>query len=777
MESLGNFIGYLGEKIHIWGKSDSNLETAGDPTLSSRQKASQYDTRPEIGCENTAMITDTESSRRGACESRSNEDVDEAAKDSLKSNILKALHIKGSSTSLNRSPTSGIRSRSSDNGSNPTSVSPFDFKTLVVIPDMSGTKITEVKPNPFGPVSPPVATGIVMSSTTRLNELSPPCTGNTFGQAERTSFEKFNGRRLKTKSESFTGIENFKQRKQKVLKRANSDRLMKVPECNDFLNLPTDVRRAVSDSDALQENDNCAMFTMPKTNMSATSSSSTCTRFQSKISLASRDEESEDGIIRSAMLKPMTDSNNSFKSKGNSNETTFNYNYKLTNQSANKLYSTATSAESAEKLHAETNDLYTVNKSAEKEYAKADPLNDEVESAENLYDTSIIHDSRHSVGKLNSKAVDPIYHSKNLPDNFNAKYVDPICSSSSTGKLPIQTVHHTSSSKSAGCRSVKAACPNQSTDDLVETPMATRPTYCPRTDSRTFFESGRTSRCERKKTSQGDFKTERRSSSSTSDVHDVKTFKTPDKGLMVDKSCCFERTPTVKHPTKKSASQHDLDSTSTVRERSAAEPSICGTLPAVTNMDEIDQQAIDIIQTRKRLLHMQMSQSEHKIRRAQIQLNRSDLPDRQAVSDSSGRIQFGIQYDQNSFTFRVSVARADGIKKLKKISKSTTLFVKVTLKPGRYRKEKSKKVVFSENPDFFEDFEFPGIYIDDLIEMHLKLAVYRKDGFFSIPKLIGETYTSLINYDVYVGKTIWRMLRMPRRRVCILNCRKSYYYF
>ena len=160
--------------------------------------------------------------------------------------------------------------------------------------------------------------------------------------------------------------------------------------------------------------------------------------------------------------------------------------------------------------------------------------------------------------------------------------------------------------------------------------------------------------------------------------------------------------------------------------------------------------------------------NEHYMRREHLkrhQLMMADNQTKSGVDTSRGRILINMQYFNPSSTFRVSLMKAVNIQASFKVSKSATIVAKVSLKPGTHKKKAKKKIVFSENPDIFEDFDFTNISFLELLDMHLKVSLYSKDGFFSRTKLIGAAYISMINYDVSLGKVLWKTLRSLPEKV------------
>ena len=160
--------------------------------------------------------------------------------------------------------------------------------------------------------------------------------------------------------------------------------------------------------------------------------------------------------------------------------------------------------------------------------------------------------------------------------------------------------------------------------------------------------------------------------------------------------------------------------------------------------------------------------NENNMRRDQLRRLQSMMVDNQAksvVGTSRGKILINMQYFNPSSTFRVSLMKAVDIQASFKVSKSATIVAKVSLTPGMHKKKAKKKVVFSENPDIFEDFDFTDISFLELLDMHLKVSLYSRDGFFSRPKLIGAAYISMINYDVSVEKALWKTLRSLPEKV------------
>ena len=160
--------------------------------------------------------------------------------------------------------------------------------------------------------------------------------------------------------------------------------------------------------------------------------------------------------------------------------------------------------------------------------------------------------------------------------------------------------------------------------------------------------------------------------------------------------------------------------------------------------------------------------NENNMRRDQLRRLQSMMVDNQTksvVGTSRGRILIKMQYLNPSSTFRVSLMKAVDIQASFKVSKSATIVAKVILTPVMHKKKAKKKVVFSENPDIFEDFDFTDISFLELLDMHLKVSLYSKDGFFSRTKLIGAAYISMINYDVSVEKALWKTLRSLPEKV------------
>ena len=169
--------------------------------------------------------------------------------------------------------------------------------------------------------------------------------------------------------------------------------------------------------------------------------------------------------------------------------------------------------------------------------------------------------------------------------------------------------------------------------------------------------------------------------------------------------------------------------------------------------------------------------NENNIGRDQLRRLQSMMVDNQTkarVGVSRGRILINMQYFNPSSTFRVSLMKAVDIQASFKVSRSATIVAKVRLTPGTHKKKGKKKVVFSDNPDILEDFDFTDISFLELLDMHLKVSLYSKDGFFSRTKLIGVAYISMINYDVSVEKALWKTLRSLPEKVNLKNSTTKY---
>lgn len=145
------------------------------------------------------------------------------------------------------------------------------------------------------------------------------------------------------------------------------------------------------------------------------------------------------------------------------------------------------------------------------------------------------------------------------------------------------------------------------------------------------------------------------------------------------------------------------------------------------------------------------------MRTAQLELYKSYILKDQNKPNDLGAIQFIMYYSDSNRTFTVTALKVSGIQRPLKCTKSTCLFASVSLKPGKTFS--TKKVKFADEIEFLEIFEFPNIFDRDIQDMHLKIAVYRKDAMLSFPKFIGKAYVSLTEYDLNVGKAVWKALK------------------
>lgn len=245
---------WVSDSVSHYRNLSTHLETACNSPASIERSGTYY------GSRNMAKL-DSRFTEKAMTNDQHNKDGSEISnKDKPTEKILEEVHSEPKCSVTDESfsrPTSEKRK---------TSVSPFDFKTLVVvpvIPDLPGAKIAEIKPNPAGQKNAPVVLGIVRSSTGRFNEISPPCQGvsNTLTKP----MDRFNRRMLKEKSESFAGIENFRQKRPEEVPKLNSDRDINIIQISfDGLFLPAhsmDIRKAASDSKTLHDIKDT--FTMP----------------------------------------------------------------------------------------------------------------------------------------------------------------------------------------------------------------------------------------------------------------------------------------------------------------------------------------------------------------------------------------------------------------------------------------------------------------------------------------------------------------------------------
>ena len=690
--------------------SDSNIESAGISKARSRLSVDHFSDFEGKEISSTDDISSIYRNTERSDDIRYDRDM--AEKGTL--NALSSPSCRDSSTSLSCRSSCSLRSNtgpgvmmrtnsvlSQDSISRGPSLSPFDFTTLVVIQDIPGTKIAEVKPSPIGLVSPPVATGIVRSSTSRLNELSPPCTGetgstNTGSEGEKRLQGRFSRRFLEEKSDSFKGIENFKQKRPKVLKRAYSARLMNVPEGNnDCLVVPADVRKSMSHSDGLGISNISDRLGISHTSMCSTHSCRTSS--QSMSSQTSYDMET-----------PV-----------------------IVSQEEHK--------KSTEHCYIQTT------------------------SDVNLDDTT--------PGKEEKKTLEDVSENIRLTHYRGGRISEPIVSKSST----VQTQIHAQKIEYDTNRSSKTVSRSVSTSDMnVSKYQMMTHTRNPNKQRRILRKG-----CNCSNSTSNMQTLTYHIISGTEDVDAVKSAsikQSPDRATCDTKNWLGRINPKLENnksliktlmenTTLKDIKHHDYERTSASDTMALAQDNAT-MMHAETSIEEEEQWTLKQLRERRKALQKSLSYNEHNMRRAHLQLFKDNTSRNQNVSISRGQIQFSMQYYNPSMTFRVTLMKASDIELSTKSSKSTTLFAKVSLKPGKYKKTFSKKVIFSENPEFFEDFDFPNMHIGELLDMHLKISLFKKDGVLSFPKLIGEAYTSMINYDVYFGKTLWKTLRAPSNRVC-----------
>ena len=284
-------------------------------------------------------------------------------------------------------------------------------------------------------------------------------------------------------------------------------------------------------------------------------------------------------------------------------------------------------------------------------------------------------------------------------------------------------------------------------------------------------------------------------SNSAPNLHDVKTTKLPSTtdletrhftytNIMKDTRHGGDRCSREKHKSRKFVTETSVDNTAEMKclkqgsvRRTSSDPytrTHCFTKNDSLAIKKLSYGAIgqsppEMTNAKTTSLQQSFGLSKQNKDRERLKDSNSSVTTTPTKHSLRGKLLVAIQYFNPSAMFRVSLIKASNIQTTSKSSKSASIFAKVCLKPGKYKTKCSKKVIYSENPEIFEDFDFCNISFVDLLEMHLKIALYRKDGLLSFPKLIGETCISIINYDVSFGRPFWKTLRVLPFKVIILQ--------
>ena len=658
MDSLGKALEWIGNNVQVLGKSDSNLNTSG-PSPAGRRRCESYNSRPteKVNEDDVASNMNQDNGCLHRDDGRtilSKKGIDYRIDDTSNKRKTKADGLKienPSSCSIYSSLTDNNDEKQSSYESNKP-VSPFEYKTLVVIPvipNLPGAKVAEIKPNPAWSVEPPVTLGIVRSSTTRLNEISPPCAGETAkaGEGIKNPVDILNRRRLKEKSESFTGIENFRQKRPNVFKRTNSAALIKVPETStayhsSLLAPNNHIRKTLSDSGALQDTDYRSI--VPVNRLASTDSKSYLSVGSS--TPGTRDSEDKSG----------------FESEVN-------------NRTSVSSYSSLRKSDT--RLQIDRPSIEYKNKSTNNSTGSRRPS------------VFTLTGSRISSSGVGGRSVPPCFKTDESEHSFGFYY--DIISETETHPRKIDAI----------IKAFKYKTTN--------------------TGSRlSLFSLKNDKRFKRDKIYRQDL------------LDEVAAARTPQI-----KSC-----------------KTNNDTDECMKDVNATETTI--------------EQNVTI--SKQDMLKKQMSFSEHQMRSAQLELFKKYVSetDSEAVCDL-GRIQFIVYFLNSSHTLRVSDLKATGLHRPQNCAKSTQLFATICLKSDKRKKVTSKKVAFTDKPEFHEDFDFRHFSLRPEQDVRLKITIYRKDALFSLPKFIGRTYTALADCDLHVGKPIWRTLRPKTGKVSHLS--------
>ena len=650
MDSFGKALLWIEDNVQVFRKSDSNLNKACVTPTSARRCASYNSIPNETGAcfktdQNNSLLNngkDKQTETGASKQSDNNDSMLRTEKDLQGENVSQDRKTKGNELTVQTALANTELERSSlDNngeklspcvGSEP--VSPFEYKTLVVIPPsqgLSGAKVAEIKPNPVCSVQPPVALGIVRSSTTRLNEISPPCPVETDTACKevKTHIDIFNQRRLKAKSVSFTGVENFKQKPPKIIQRTNSAALIKIPENNTMtdnhsglLKPEFNIRKTVSDSEAMGDIDN--RYTVPENRLG------TIDNYKSYLSVYSATSTKRDSEDRTSL--------SSYASMRRSNV---------------MLKSVSTHDDALSMVSRKSSSGAT----------------------------------RSSYG-VDGRSPSPRH--KSQTNDFIDLFRDDSYKTVEVKKSP---------------RKIEAIMK--------------------------AFGRGNYSNNE--------------SRLSLFSMKSRKRFKR-DKMYRQDKA-------SISNSPQLTFELYD-DS-----ENKGAE-------------DVISTDAIEGNENKRKIgtLKKQISFSELHMRSAQLQLFKNNVskPDFAAFADDDlGRIQFIVLYLNSNQTLRVSNLKAIGIQRPAQCSKSTQLFAKLGLKPGKFKTISSNKIPYADNPEFQQEFDFSKVTFKAEQCVRLKISIYKKDAFLSFPKCIGKTYAPLENCDLHVGKPMWKILRPKSWKVCM----------
>ena len=648
MDSFGKALQWIGGNVQVLRKSDTSLNKACSP-LGIRR------------CDSYKSITDnTDVKRNGNEGNLPNKDVDvdnqcenAPIKGRTIANVLTVQTAHTNDADCSSSDINGEK-LSPCIGSEP--VSPFEYKTLVLIPPsqgLSGTRVAEIKPSPVSPVQPPVTLGIVRSSTTRLNEISPPCPKENEQAYEeiKNPIDIFNRRRLKAKSASFTGVENFRQKPPRVVQRTNSAALIKIPENSpaNYSSPPKpEFHISISETDSEKMGDKANKYVVPE-NL-----------------LAANDNDKSHLSVFSAL-----------STRNDSEDRTSISSYSSMSKSDLRLKSVSRTSISS----------YSSMRKSDLRLTKSVSIQDDTDSFGSRQSTSCISRSSYStVGRTPSPC--------RRPDESEYVFHNDFDIGSETKKSP------------------------RKIDAILKA-----------------FRLGETNNDSRL---------------SLFSMKSRKRFKR-DKMYIQDKVAATN-IPSITIETN-DKNKNEI----------------------VEDVQLMEGSGQNVKASRNRTLKKRISCGELHMRSAQLELFKSNVskPEGAVSADCDlGRVQF-IVYSLNSGqTLRVSNLKATGIHRPTHCSKSTQLFATLCLKPGKYKTITSNKVVFTENPEFQQEFYFEKVSLKTMQDMRLKISIYRKDALLSFPKCIGKTYTPLTDCELHVGKPIWKILRPKTWKVCmsIITC-------
>ena len=671
------------------GKSDPGIESiGGSPTTSIRRSASY----------------NSQLNGPGLSESIT-------AKVSSSSTSIESPGCKHVSAPVSRSQSVG----SQDNIPKSRSASSFEFTKLVVIPDMPGTKIVELKPHPIFAVDPPVATGIVRSSTSRLNILSPSSSSEvnfTVSEGEKRLKARFSKRLLSEKSVSFTGIENFRQKKPRTLKRSYSAKLMQVPEVSDdspsLLSIHKDDRKVVSDCGPLETT--CYNDSEAFTVGGIFSRNTSTTSLRSVFSNTTQNSESSENVLHGRR--------NSSIEGGRRNSSTEGADFKqVTGPRPSELVSLNPSWSKGMHL-SEQFSTTELHRRLEVEQIDRASLSSQNQSR-NTESESDVNSKVPSIANTASETdVTTLQNDSGGMDAFSKQ-------------TNVLEIHSDMSIIKSLASSTK--CLNE------EEPAAAHSITCTtemKTDTANWFK-------------------------------------------ILQQKLEKERMDRIKESLERRIAK-DIEEQNKL---SAAASSaidqfkdIATDLLSYEREEYQEQWTLEMTRKRESTLKRSLSANYFTVQRAQLQSEHSKPFSIASMFHACGKIQFSMHYNNPNRTFRVTLIKACDLVMSSKSLSSTKLFAKVLLIPGKYKKRYSKKVAYSGSPEFNETFDFPNMDICDLVDMSLRITLHRKGRLLSSSKRIGETYTSIKNYDVYFGKTIWKSLRTSSDEVSFYFIYRQYAY-